>query len=458
MTPTKKDLSNLKFIIKTLIREEVSLLSEIHYEDIRISKGWRQFFDKYGSEEKVRELGYDIDDLYVNFVGRTTYDKHDPKKHYLPDVINKKMVTDRDSYSDRIPKYHNDPTGIYAYPLEYILSYPLSEKYGIGTGFKYIRVLLNLRKPNDSNVDNKYTGKKIDIHKVRNVSQIRDILLKAGELYPVYNEIFGGRSIDEIKNFLEFFKNNYFTNYIIKSNVEDIYPKILVFLLKHDLSRMPKQDIELAFSSTDSTEKISEKHFSERDGDDQAKLWKHIGFDVLSDDSRDNEYYSAINAFEPTQTVFLRRNAFKILDIYQKMYDKQYDENSFRNVNLQKIAAKSAAFLFGDKNIISIKKDPGYNIYEIFTKNKLLMTIKLESDDKLAGEIMYPSDPEMVNKAEKIGRHSPFNFIKIEIRDGNSKLFSKLAEYSLRPDEKLSEALPIIKSMLEDKIKQEGTR
>jgi hypothetical protein len=447
----------LKEYIKQIISSQ---LNEIHYEEVRISKGWQQFFEKYGSEEKVKNLGYDIDDIFVNFVGRN-YRSGGGESEYVPDIINKKMVTDKDSASNKIYKHHNDPTGIYAYPLEYILSHPLSEKYGIGTGIKYIRVLLNLRKTDDNNNDDNNTGKKIDIHKIKTIEQVRDILLKAGELHPIYKQLFAGKSTDDISNFINFFKNNYFSKYIGKAKSEDVYPKILVFLLSHDLSQITPQFTDLAFSEreidiNDDPSDVPKIYFRERMGDEQTKLWKHIGFDVLSDDSRDNEFYSAINAYEPTQTVFLRRNAFKILDIYEKISGKMYDESNARNVNLEKLAAKSAAFIFSDKNIRSIKKY--INEYEVFTKNKMLMSIRVITDTKMTNDIMYPNDSVERNKSEKIGNYSPFNHIEIVIKYiGNEQVvLPALVKYSLRPDEKLSDALPIIKRMYEDKIKELG--
>ena len=125
----------LKQYIKDILKNK--LLNEVHYSDVYNTKGWVQFFDKYGTSEKIKKLGYNIKDLYVNF------------NNHASDKIDKRIRYDKED--DYTNDTHSDPSGVYGYPLSYVIEYPMSLRYG--TNFKYLRVLLHKKTDKDKYVD-----------------------------------------------------------------------------------------------------------------------------------------------------------------------------------------------------------------------------------------------------------------------------------------------------------------
>jgi hypothetical protein len=482
----------IKKVVKSILYNKV-LLSEIHYEDIRVSKGWREFFSKYGSLEKVQELGYDIEDLYVNF------------NSHAKDKMDKRIVfePDKNYYGAGA---HSDPGGIYAYPLEYIITHPLSETYGINE-YPYMRVLLNRNNKGGMGMgyaddDNNLQARKKDtlkIDKIDNIMDVRYLMIKAARIMPSiyggYEELFRNKNMEEMGNFYKnmqyiFLREEY------GSSKGESYSQLLYFLLKNNVYfyiEKIKNDIKKEYKEYDldtielnvntfekslfqdyytndyykkkmnlrSLDKISSKNMN--------AVLRKMGFGVV--DSKETNPSKAFIVDEPSQAVFLDRQSFEVLDVYKLYeslnYNKKESEKEIGQRYL-KMLKKIIIYIFGKDAFLS-KEKSGTRVYsnskssndvhfDVVTEIKGDIVVILRSNDiinnfygaKFSGhreDSKYkfdPSDRFTENKALLLEI-----FIRNNIEYQNKPFFS----YQFRPDERLEDALPMIKHGYEEKMK-----
>lgn len=215
-----------------MINKIRKLINEIHYED-KFSKHFSQFINDY--KDKISDKS-----LFVTF---TMHKSNLDDKTFNPN-----------------PSTHDDPVGIYGYPLEYVINHPMDIKFAEKR--KYLQVLkLN-------------TNKILDL---QNVSLL--------ELQRCYNEIYG------------------FDQYITNKKITFNTPRLRGWLLYHLVQ----------------TDKLTSTLRTPRE---QSELFKKLGYEVVMDNAK-TENDAIINPNEPEQTIFLTRNSFNIVDFYQHyMTDK----------------------------------------------------------------------------------------------------------------------------------------
>lgn len=181
---------------------------------------------------------------------------------------------------------HSDPVGIYAYPLEYVLKNPGDIWYGQRA--KFIRVLrdkskncLRLQSMNRSNID-------IILNKMF-PHEDTDYLLKLATKVNRYRD---WRNINKDE-------------------------KNMMTVIQLDLSKPEK--VKDSYSSKDIK-------YPTREGQEQTNLFIKAGYDAIEDSAK-NEKNAIINDREPAQIVFLKRDAFEVVEIFQLRYEKTKDSD-----------------------------------------------------------------------------------------------------------------------------------
>ena len=241
-------------------------LKEVHFSDY-YSKGFMEFYNKYKNRKYLSDKS-----LYVQFT-------------------NKDNTTDKTFVET---PSHSDPSGNYAYPLEYVIKYPADIWYGNNTS--HLRILR--KRPNSkgiflSNIDFSYA---------------MDLFQRIGYSYDPYR-------IDKRKN-SEFGLWN--------SGLWDRLKKKFPNRIKganQDAKRFWQYlQIDYKIDETDEnyenyqSDKLNTK-FKIRSSVDQNKILQYMGFDWVEDKSK-KDTSAIINDREPEQILFLNRN-FDIVDIFR---------------------------------------------------------------------------------------------------------------------------------------------
>jgi hypothetical protein len=468
---------NKNLILKEYIKRIISKqINEIHYEDIRVSRGWKEFFAKYGSLDKIKKLGYDIDDLYVNFNSHAN-DKMDKRINYSPDT--------------GINSVHNDPGGLYAYPLDYIISHPLSNTYGFE--YPYMRVLLNKSKGDNSN-----GGKNtLNIDDVNDVMMVRDIMIKAAKLMP---SVYGGYDIlfeDKDKTQMEHFYENImrsagksYYGYEDSANRYS-YPRFLYFLLKKNVSKIldrVKESISKEYEGTDHVDDIINQFYNalfsspeDRLAEEyREKVWKlssggnvsskdmntvlrKLGFGVL--ETKETNVGKAIIPDEPAQAIFLDRKSFDILDVYQinnpKSIKKWGSAESQEKINERyaRILKKMVIYIFG-KDVFMDRSN--VKILKKTTSHKLVIDLGIKIKNNLGIRLRTNNNDNISSAPDTINMRTKYKFDKSDKYTANANLVFEvynlldndlIYRYELGNDQKIESALPMIKHDYTERMK-----
>lgn len=241
-------------------------LKEVHFSDY-YSKGFMEFYDKYKSRKYLSDKS-----LYVQFT-------------------NKDNTTDKTFVEN---PSHNDPSGNYAYPLEYVIKYPADIWYGNNTS--HLRVL---RKRPDSkgivlsNIDSSYAmelfqeiGYSYDPYRIDKRKNSEFSLWNSG-LWDRLKKKFPNRikgANQDAKTFWQFLQTDY---------------------------KIDETDENYENYQSD---KLNTK-FKIRSSVDQNRILQYMGFDWVEDTSK-KDTSAIINDREPEQILFLNRN-FDIVDIFR---------------------------------------------------------------------------------------------------------------------------------------------
>ena len=221
-----------------------------HYTDL-FPKNFEKFRKKYLKMSKTSEGR----DLYVQF---TNFQDSTLQKNPWPSPD------------------HQDPVGIYGYPLAYVCSHPADIWYGAQA--KFLRVLQDVSK------------RKLYLPAITTESSALDVLTKMGFKVP------------EAQNLMQLAWKHYKSRIGTASTK---YAKMMMTAIQLDLSEEnPKQEGE-----TRITHKV-------RSGQEQTDLFKKAGYDAVEDESRSNKQ-AIINDREPQQIIFLSRGAFRVVDVYR---------------------------------------------------------------------------------------------------------------------------------------------
>lgn len=220
---------------------EIRLKSEsINFQDL-YGKGFMVFYNQY---KKVKNKS----SLYVQF---TDYATNDNKAFY--------EKTD-----------HNDPCGVYGYPLEYVIKHPGDIWYGQKA--KYLRVL-------KANYD---YNKHLDLQAIRSMSQALDVINKFYRAFEAYDQY------DYAKKYI---KREY-------KETGSMDAKIVVACINNYFEKDGKTIVAKRRTSLE-----------------QTKLLLKAGYNTVEDTAKSLKK-AAVNDREPEQIIFLRRDAFEIEAVF----------------------------------------------------------------------------------------------------------------------------------------------
>jgi hypothetical protein len=495
----------LKEYIKNILRTE--LLKEIHYSDVYNTKGWQQFFDKYGTAEKVKKLGYNIKDLYVNL------------NNHASDKIDKRIRYDKED--DYTNDSHSDPAGVYGYPLSYIIEYPMSLRYG--TNFKYLRVLLHQKTDKDKYVDknkhpfdyqsmyqrgkkskgsfgslsvddiNNNSGEKqnelqkgmLILSNVRSPEDIRAILSAGNNSSDSYlsalAKMFDGKSDKEINTFCNNVNDHLMKGWLKpeKYQVKSLYGRILFYILQKniiglfdDLSNQIGVDLGQEIGNKDKGidgEEVARAFFGQsvkiknlnnhkyairlveqdkfvKTQSSQNKIFRAIGINAIKDDPKSSAYAS-VHPNEPEQIIFLNRGAFQVLDVFELMQEKNIESEKIYSALI-----KIINYVFGENNLQRPIKNTFHKVhagsnrsrYAISTNKKVYFDIKIEGDRTIDDIEAHKKDHKKYSTYTNYENHT-----LLIVYEGDRKSHENrvMLEYKLRPNESIEEALPKIKEL-----------
>lgn len=310
------------------------MLNEISYKDV-LSPAFQQFMKKYKS--------YQNEGYYVNFTN-------------LPE----------DRLMDKSPNpkpSHGDPSGVYAYPLSYVLNYPADIKYGLGA--KYLRVVKDTSKKtlyinsedaysNNAYLINKMTG--IPTHKTK---EYMDMYLK---------------------------------KYPNKAKSKNKYAKALFGIINLD----------------------PEKNFAQRSGMEQRDMLLKAGYDSVFDFSK-NEKDAVINSNEPNQAIFLTPDSFEIVEYFDISGGYQGDELSGISIS-KRLAPKIGEMIALTINDTIKESDSSFEHYKYFTEKGREIEVIFD----YIGEIRWDKIFTTGKKHKEYKKDFPYSLeVKISSEKGN---------------------------------------
>jgi len=258
----------------------VQILNEMSKIDL-LSKGLQQLHNKYQNDPR-------LDKLYINF----TNEMITRKISLEPDPIIKRFNPDPG---------HQDPAGLYTYPLQYILDNVDDIPYMADA--KYIRVVLDKSK------------RMLFIDNFKSSKEVKEILIKIIEyLNPYWDEDNDLTEEQYINDYMHLIKNQF--PHRIKVGRENWEGRLFLQCIQYDnikvKVRTPKE---------------------------QTRLLTKLGYDAIEDSSSNNNI-AVINENEPTQTIFLKRNAFDILEIIEQGKAKSGEELPSKYIKIANEVAK----------------------------------------------------------------------------------------------------------------------
>ena len=338
--------------------ESKNELTEVHYKDL-YSKEFEAFRKKYA---KVPTYG-----MYVRFAN-IQMDKLDRNPFQNPD--------------------HQDPIGIYAYPLAYVLKHPADIWYGMQA--KFMGVLES---------------------KAKKILQLQE--LKESDAQQLLINMFGWK-VSEVEANWKMAKK------ISLGNIDESTSKVAVTfmaLFQWDISNPKEPNV--------------------RSGAEQTALLRKMGFDAMEDTAKTNKQ-AAINSREPEQIVFLHRGAFEIIETFNLGQSKSKETIGTSNDPQylgRKLAAKIAEAL-NDKLTSDTGERANKNGWDHFwTKEGKQIEIKF-------------SRPESYYKDKKIGekKHKESKLASEYFTDVNIRTPVGDFSYQIDADEEFKKGIQEIKS------------
>jgi hypothetical protein len=288
------------------------ILSETHYTDI-FTKSFLEFIKKYKKQKKDNTLYVQ----FTNFSGSTL----EKTPYSTPD--------------------HNDPVGIYAYPLKYVIDYPADVKYGRSA--KYLRILK--RKDINSSLNlglMEYWLAKSLLSKIITKEDPERLLLIAQKTFKYPN--------NKTRYAKQFFAN-----------------------IQYDLTEKIQTDSKIPYRL--------------RSGEEQTKLLLSVGITSLIDTSGSRKL-AVINKSEPEQAIFLNRKSFDVIEVFQLRSDisKNLIKNPDGNIDLAQKMASSILIKIND-NISEASESKhekvkwgGSRSYDFFSKKGFHLKINYEAE------------------------------------------------------------------------------
>lgn len=322
-----------------------------------------------------------VDDMYPkqfkNF--RQKYAKvRGKKKLYVQFTNHKNNTLDKTAFNN--PTDHNDFVGVYAYPLEYVLNFPMDVWYA--SNAKYLRVME----------------------------------------YQTSNELdFTGMSESYADSILQKFPNDYFRGTGLTRNtvLDDIvkeynfkgrnrWGRALLFLIQHDI-------VDGWFS--DKT----------RSGKEQTELVRKLGYDVVVDRSKSNKT-ATINDREPEQIIFLSRKSFKVIDIFTLSGNDITDINTSGKTIDDKFSRKLAAKItVAIGTTISDVVRENFK-YIVWTKRGEQITINIHNTSSALDANKKGLDINMGEKPHRYHKDTDSNTATVEVNSIRGKLNATLGE------------------------------
>lgn len=250
---------------------------ETHYTDF-YNRRFEEFRKKYSPYKKDSTL-------FVNF------------SNFAKDVL------ERTPYSD---PNHQDPTGIYAYPLWYVINHPADIWYG--SNAKYLRVIKNVSPK---------------------VLYLQDMEQNFAEnlLWRLKNR---GVDLGNLQDSQKHFKHEKGSGQVGKQFFQ---------LVQHDFSQKVEEQFRL------------------RSAQEQTAILKQLGIDVVVDNvtRKGQENQAVINNREPAQAIFLVPTAMKILEVFD-LGQKDQRINTARSHN-ETIARKLVSEILAQLDDKIVERD-----------------------------------------------------------------------------------------------------
>ena len=242
---------------------ESQVLSETHYKD---------FYSKQFDEFRTKYLKNTDRLLFVNF------------NNFYNNTVDK-------SFSPKLD--HSDPSGVYAYPLKYVIDHPMDIRYG-ATG-KYLRVIkLN-------------TTKILQIQSL-SMSDMRKMLWSTKEV--------------SLEDALPYFKKHYGYTHL---------PKLWFNVMQ--LTSDGVKDLVAHYSNKKNKSKFSVEGLV-MTGEAQKQMFLNLGYEAIEDTANTHKK-AAINDWEPEQIIFLTQNAFEIIEVFHMDKAIKDDSNFLVNTSHQ---------------------------------------------------------------------------------------------------------------------------
>ena len=227
------------------------IIQEIHKSEF-VSSGLRKLYQQYKDHPNIGKL-------YVNFSDTAS------------DPIMKAPVWQ--------PKGHQDPVGVYAYPLGYVLEF--IDKIPYAGDRKYIRVIEDKSK------------KKLVLNDIKSFLTVYKLL-----------------------------KDKY--NPKILGRYEDIYPGRI---------KEPNKPAKLFFQAVQARVDAIQKQLVDRIREplEQTHFLTSLGYDAIEDESETSDE-AIINSNEPRQIIFLKRNAFDVVDVLEQKREGDITKRFFQKI------------------------------------------------------------------------------------------------------------------------------
>ena len=235
------------------ISELFTILTEVHWTDL-YPKTFAEFRKKYLKIAREGKMnGFYVQ--FTNFVDNTL----DKNAYQKPD--------------------HNDPVGIYGYPIKYVLTHPADIWYGKNA--KYLRVLQDISKSS------------LDLRYIDSYNKVVRFLNSMG---------FTPTEVDKMVNL----SKRYYKERHKGSNK---FAKIFLTCVQIDLLSEPIDYHQGGMFSK------AAPIYRLRTGAEQTALFRRAKIDALEDTATNNRA-AIISDREPEQIIFLTRGAFKVVDVY----------------------------------------------------------------------------------------------------------------------------------------------
>ena len=248
---------------------------------------------------------------------------------------------------------HRDPVGVYVYPMDYVLEHPADLKYGAGA--KYLRVLKQVCS--EDKVLNLQT---VTAEEVENILNVALDPAEKEELKNIHTEenIKKVGLPTDIPRDLKLYESVIIAiklQYPVSAKGIDTPGGVLFNAIQNNFRRRGA---------------TSHKPYRERTNLEQSAVALKAGFIMIKDLAKPGvrtkkRSDAVINSAEPEQAIFLRRDAFKIVDVYQIKF-KETDVGSdmlptkqvfSKGGPIDKLARRIANHL---KTEIKTSRDPDY--------------------------------------------------------------------------------------------------